>query len=106
MQQKSTVAISLKTRLRLKKLAALLNRTQGDIVDQAINDYEKKILATSNNKSKSSKSKDMIEKILDDATKEVWDSDPIHKELQQRLMKGGDTIDDYIIKEWNGEFEE
>ena len=48
MASKSTIAVSPQTRLRLKKLAAILNQTQGDIVEQALNDYEIKIIHSLN----------------------------------------------------------
>ena len=106
MASKSTIAVSPQTRLRLKKLAAILNQTQGDIVEQALNDYEIKIIHSLNPSGNSSASDDFVEKILQDATQEVWNADPIHKELQLKLKSSPDTIDDYIIQTWESDIEE
>ncbi len=41
-----------------------------------------------------------IEKILQKATETVWEKDPERKEqLQMKLQKGSDTIDDYILND-------
>ena len=46
MASKSSAAISSELRKKIKKLAAILDKSQGEIIAQAIQDYEKKILST------------------------------------------------------------
>jgi predicted transcriptional regulator len=106
MSSKSTVAISVKTRIRLKKLAAYLNKTQTYIVEQALRDFERKVLNLESDDKLSQNDTEFVEKILKEATKEVWESDPVHKALQEKLLEGKDTIDDYIIQKWDPGFED
>lgn len=105
MESKSTVAVSQQARLRLKKLSALLNLTQGTILEEAIRDFERKVLQKPEENSLNSISDDIVEKALQEATKEVWAADPIHKALQLKLKQSQDSIDDYIITKWDPGFD-
>ncbi len=109
MASKTTVAIDDALRKRIKKLAAWLDLTQGEVVSKAIEAYEKVAFQAGQNeqdeddgKSKEAK----VRRILKQATEREWQSDPEARELQQRLMSGPETIDDFVIKKWrSGLFE-
>ncbi|MHA1255612.1 MAG: hypothetical protein ACTSPS_08450 [Promethearchaeota archaeon] len=44
--------------------------------------------------------------MLKDATKIVWKIDPERKAIQQKLSSGTDTIDNYILNNWESGLEE
>ncbi|MBN2150665.1 MAG: hypothetical protein JW839_04365 [Candidatus Lokiarchaeota archaeon] len=103
MASKTTVAIDDTTRKRIKKLAAWLDITQGDVINNAIDAYEKIVLQAPLDEVQKDLSESLdakIKRIFEQATERVWKADPEAREVQQRLMAGPDTIDDYIIKEW------
>jgi hypothetical protein len=101
MVSKSTIAVSREVRNRLKKLAELLNKSQGDIVQLALNDFEKQHFKDLKQDPHSESNIELVDKILAEATKEVWESDPEHKELQLKLKTSGSQIDDYLIRTWD-----
>ena len=100
----SSIAVSGDLRKRIKKLAALLDKPQGEIVSQAIEKYEEEIIAKfkeSSRKNVNDGKKEDFEEILDTATKLAWESDPGIREVQEKLASGKETIDDFITNDWN-----
>jgi hypothetical protein len=100
---KTTVGIDEVLRKRIKKLAAWLDLTQGEVIRNAIDTYEKAIFSpteTPRSKPLDLSKEDKIVAILKQATEEVWAADPETREIQQRLLAESDTIDDYIVKKW------
>ena len=112
MVSRTTVAIDDTLRKRIKKLSALLDVPQGEIIARAIAEYEQVVFngIRSNAKQLEDKSnnkkslKDMNE-IFDAATREIWALDPETKEIQQKLLATPGTIDDYIIDSWDSGLE-
>ena len=101
MVTKTTIAVTSQLRKTIKKLAALLDVTQGEVVEKAILAFEKTIISSSrDNLPTREDSKAEVQQILDDATIKVWKDDPERKRVQLALMKGPETIDDYIIRNW------
>lgn len=102
MPSRTTVAIDKKLRKRLKKVAAILDITQSEVIERALDIYEKtlkeKIISRGNIPKENEK--DEVQKILKNATKLIWQQDPERKILQKKLKKGSDTIDDYILNSW------
>jgi predicted transcriptional regulator len=109
MASKTTVAIDDTLRKRIKKLAAWLDLTQGEVIGKAIEAYEKVAFQAGQNEQDEDESKlkeAKVRRILKQATEREWQSDPEARELQQRLMSGPETIDDFVIKKWrSGLFE-
>jgi flagellar hook-basal body complex protein FliE len=69
---------------------------------QAVDEYEKKVIFHKKDpKNQQSSTGIDIEKILNEATEKVWASDPESKELQEKLLKGSESIDHFIIAHWN-----
>lgn len=101
MTTKTTVAIDNELRKIIKKLAALLDIPQGEVIKRAIAEYEKLII-NKNSQLASNKENVVgeIEAILKTATDSVWKEDIKTKEIQEKLKKGTETIDDIILNNW------
>ena len=104
MSSKTTIAVPRQVRNRVKKLAALLNKTQGDIVQLALKDFEKNLFRGLDSHPKKEIDMERVEKILKESTEKVWAADPEHKAIQLKLEASGDTIDDYLIRTWDPGF--
>ncbi len=110
MASHTTVAIDQDVRRKLKKLASLLDISQGEVIKQALALMEDKIITGKHPSftrfsSPARFTKNEIEKILVDATKKVWDAKPEIKRIQEKLFSGPETIDDFIINEWDSGLE-
>jgi len=109
MASKTTVAIDQGIRKKLKKLASLLDISQGEVINKAVSMFEKSILSQlAEHKSmvkESQKAGINVEQILKEATQKVWDQDPERKEIQKKLQEGPETIDDFIITNWESGLE-
>jgi predicted transcriptional regulator len=109
MASKTTVAIDHTLRKKLKKLASLLDISQGEVISRAISAFEKSILSqmTENKQlmEESHKTEIDVKRILMEATQKVWAQDPERKELQKKLQEGPETIDEFIITNWNSGLE-
>jgi len=110
MSVKSSVAIDTILRKKLKKLAALLDMTQAEIISHAIDDFEKKILFSGKKipknevnpyeNSEINQSPNQIAEQLHEATSIIWQKNPAKKKRQLKLYSGPETIDDFIISSW------
>ncbi|MFX0098971.1 MAG: hypothetical protein ACFFCS_05275 [Candidatus Hodarchaeota archaeon] len=103
MPQKSSIAVSSDLRKKIKKLAAILDKPQGEIVSEAIEKFEEEIISRhkkSSNGEEKEFSSDEFDEILDAATRHVWETDPESKEIQEKLESGDETIDDFITNKW------
>ena len=110
MNSRTTVAIDNELRNKLKKLSAVLDITQVEVIKRALFVYEKEIFKnkdTSNQEKtiNNEKSKIMVEEILKKATEIIWKQDPIRKAIQEKLHKGPETIDDFILNDWDSGLE-
>ena len=106
---KTTVAIKQDIRKKVKKLASILDVSQGEVIERAVNMFENSILSQfGKNKALEADlttEKIDINKILEDATQKIWARDPEVKAIQEKLQTGPETIDDFIITNWNSELE-
>ena len=99
---KTTVAIDTDLRKTIKKLAAWLDISQGELIKRAIAQYEKVILNQGIDFDPSEKSdKKVIDKILQAATEAIWLEDPETKTIQQKLKKGRITLDKILLNNWD-----
>ncbi len=109
MASHTTVAIDQDVRRKLKKLASLLDISQGEVIKQALTLMEDKIITGRqqfpSTGSPTPMAKNEIAKILEDATKKVWETKPEIKRIQEKLFSGPETIDDFIINEWDAGLE-
>ena len=109
MASKTTVAIDHTLRKKLKKLASLLDISQGEVINRAISAFEKLILSQmTENKplmKEPQKTEMDVKRILREATQKVWAQDPERKALQKKLQEGPETIDDFIITNWDSGLE-
>lgn len=109
MTAKTTVAIDHAIRKKLKKIASILDISQGEVIERALSMFEKSILSQlSENKLSTKKitnTKIDINKILEDARKKVWAQDPEVKAIQEKVQTGPETIDDFIITQWDSGLE-
>ncbi|TKJ19211.1 MAG: hypothetical protein CEE43_16205 [Promethearchaeota archaeon Loki_b32] len=106
MTVKTTVAIDSDLRKIIKKLAAWLDISQGEVIRRAIAEFEKSVI-TKNvypNTSKE-KVKKEIDAILQAATDAVWEDDIKTREIQEKLKKGPSTIDEVILNNWDSGLE-
>jgi predicted transcriptional regulator len=106
MIQKTTVAIDPLLRKRLKKIGALLDISQSEVIKRAIDMFEKELLNDSTKKhlksDESNESADeKIKRILREANEKVCAEDPEHAKIQKKLYKGPITIDDVISTTWD-----
>ena len=95
-----TVAIDEKLRKRLKKLSAWLDITQSELIRRALTLFEKKILQEKQTTVKPNLilSQELeIKKMLEEATKIIWELDPNRKIIQQKLFLGNDTLDEILL---------
>ena len=93
MATRSTVAVNLKTRQRLKKLSALLDLPQGEIIKKALEIYEQ-ILFQKPLKSKSKPINKKVQEILKESLLQLWEQDPERKALDLKLIaKNEDNFD-------------
>lgn len=101
MTAKTIIAIDSDLRKIIKKLAAWLDISQGEVIKRAIAEYEK-FIVNNNIHLTSNKENivDEIEKILKTATDSVWKKDKKTREIQEKLKKGNETIDDMILNNW------
>jgi flagellar hook-basal body complex protein FliE len=99
---RTTVAIDSDLRKIIKKLAAWLDISQGEVIRRAIAEYEKAII---NKDVYPNTSKDKIKKeiatILQEATDAVWEDDIKTREIQEKLKKGPSSIDEVILNNWD-----
>ena len=106
---KTTVAIKQDIRKKVKKLASILDVSQGEVIERAVNMFENSILSQfGKNKALEADlttEKIDINKILEDATQKIWARDPEVKAIQEKLQTGPETIDDFIITNWNSGLE-
>ena len=110
MNSRTTVAIGNELRKKLKKLSALLDITQAEVIKRALSAYEKEILKNKDTSIhekaiNNEKSKIMVEEILKKATEIIWKQDPKRKAIQEKLYKGPETIDDFILNNWDSGLE-
>jgi predicted transcriptional regulator len=106
MASKSTVAIDDTLRKKIKKLAVILDLSQGEVINKAIQELEKKILTQKKADLISIDNGSSIESLLNQATLQVYESDPEFRDIQEKLFSGPETIDDFIIKNWNSGLDE
>ena len=99
---KTTVAIDSDLRKIIKKLAAWLDISQGEVIRRAIAEYEKVII---NKDIYPNTSKDKVKKeiatILQAATDAIWEDDTKTREIQEKLKKGPSSIDEVILNNWD-----
>lgn len=108
MTSKTTVAIDQPLRKKLKKLAIILDISQGEVIKRAVTTFEKSVLSQFNEKKgleKESAEDINIKKILEEATQKVYASDPELKAIHEKLQAGPETIDDFIISHWDSGLE-
>lgn len=79
--------------------------SQGEVIERALNEFEKSIVVLVN-EGKSTTNKNIysdfdIKTILEEARKEVWAKDPECKAIQEKLQTGPETIDDFILNNWD-----
>ncbi len=111
MTSRTTVAIDKELRKKLKKLSAWLDITQGEVIKRALGIFEKELLKNRGGNTKENNTLNKIsaievKQVLKDATKIVWKMDPERKATQQKLSSGTDTIDNYILNNWESGLEE
>ena len=106
MTVKTTVAIDSDLRKIIKKLAAWLDISQGEVIKRAIAEFEKSVISNNvyPNTSKE-KFKKEIDTILQAATDAVWEDDIKTREIQEKLKKGPSTIDEVILNNWDSGLE-
>ncbi len=106
MTVKTTVAIDSDLRKIIKKLAAWLDISQGEVIRRAIAEFEKTVINKNvyPNTSKE-KFKKEIDTILQAATDAVWEDDIKTREIQEKLKKGPSTIDEVILNNWDSGLE-
>jgi hypothetical protein len=102
MVSKTTVAIDVELRKRLKKIGVLLDLSQQEVIERAVRLLEQEILSNSNQMPHEKKQNDELDinQILENASLEVCAKDPEHKKVQETLKKGPITIDDIISSNW------
>ncbi|NMC04853.1 MAG: hypothetical protein GYA24_06565 [Candidatus Lokiarchaeota archaeon] len=107
MASRSSVAIDDALRKRIKKLSALLDVSQGEIIEKAIAEFERLFFNKGRhaNEMEPQKSMKAAGAIFDAATHDVWESDPAIKAIQQKLRETPGSIDDYIIDTWDSGLE-
>ncbi len=103
MTSKTTVAVNQAIRKKLKKLAGILDISQGEVIEQALKLFEKSVIKKFNEENAIDQDvSDLdVKKVLEAARKKVWAQDPECKAIQKRLESGSETIDDFIIAQWN-----
>ena len=103
---KTTVAIDSDLRKIIKKLAAWLDISQGEVIRRAIAEFEKSVITKNvyQNTSKE-KFKKEIDTILQAATDAVWEDDIKTREIQEKLKKGPSTINEVILNNWDSGLE-
>jgi predicted transcriptional regulator len=107
MASKTTVAIDDKLRRSIKKIAAWLDISQGEVVRRAIKAYEDLIFTRKHAAPEDVLARaDPIELLFQEATEKVWASDPKSKAIQQMLAEGPETIDDFILDNWDSGLDE
>ncbi|MGQ4875308.1 MAG: ribbon-helix-helix domain-containing protein [Promethearchaeia archaeon] len=102
MSSKTTIAVDKSLRKLIKKLAAWLDISQGEVIKRAIAEYEKKILTQNKRLDKNDDDiKIKIQEILKASTESVWMKDQETKEIQQKLLKDIESLDDYLLNNWD-----
>jgi len=106
MASRTTVAINDSLRKRIKKLSALLDVSQGEIIEKAIEEYQHVVFSkikqtTRNDKNATKNPPNDVKDVLEAATRDVWASDPETKAIQQKLLSTPGTIDDFILDSWD-----
>ena len=102
MTAKTTVAIDNDLRKMIKKLAAWLDISQGEVIRRAIAEYEKIIINKDIYPNTSNVSiKKEIDTILQAATDAVWEDDIKTREIQEKLKERSSSIDETILNNWD-----
>jgi len=106
---KTTVAIDQTIRKKLKKLASILDISQGEVIKRALSVFEKSVLLQLREKKglgKKSSIEDIdVTTILEETTQKVYAGDPELKAIHEKLQTGPETIDDFIITHWDSGLE-
>ena len=110
MTSRTTVAINKELRKKLKKLSAILDITQAEVIKRALSIYEKEIFKNKEgNDLEKSNVNDLInfkvQEVMKQATQTIWKQDPDRKIIQQKLSEGPETIDDFILNDWESGLE-
>ncbi|WP_457556714.1 ribbon-helix-helix domain-containing protein [Candidatus Harpocratesius sp.] len=102
MASKTTVAVDQKLRKKIKKLSALMDIPQSAVIEKAIASLEKEMI-NNKNPNKTFPQNDNIDvfKILEDATQKIWKKYPEREKNQKILQKGSQTIDNFLLYDWN-----
>lgn len=102
MTSRTTVAIDKELRKRLKKISAWLDITQAEVIKRSLSLFEREIFKNKNDRSSKEKKVISTTKItLKNATEMIWKEDPKRKAIQQKLSSGSETIDDFILDNWD-----
>ena len=113
MSSRSTVAVNSNTRRRLKKLSALLDLPQGEIIKNALDILENHLFHTpAKAKTKlkitppsdSELEKKTVQDILNKSLLLLWEKNPDQKALDLKLMAQNDDFEKSIIDDWPMEF--
>jgi predicted transcriptional regulator len=109
MASHTTVAIDQEVRKKLKKLASLLDISQGEVIKEALALFEDKIIMSKKQSKLQFSPREIdqeeIQRILSEATKKVWAVNPEIKTMQEKLYSGPETIDDFILNDWDAGLE-
>ena len=89
----SSVTVDDELRKKLKKLAAELDTTQGEIISRAVSLYEKEIGATLY--SPNPKAREIIQKAVEKRKQLQW-----RRLIRKSLESPGPSIDDMRISNW------
>ena len=101
MASKTTVAVDQKLRKKIKKLSALMDKTQSAVIEKAIARLEKDLFCNKKQDKTIIENGNIdVSKILEEATQEIWKKYPELEKNQKILQKGSQTIDDFLLNDW------
>ncbi|MCS4540807.1 MAG: hypothetical protein HY929_00560 [Euryarchaeota archaeon] len=95
----TTVTVNNEMRKKLKKLAAMLDTTQGEVIKKAIELFEKQAL-----QERKLKYPSKVDKILNEASAKIRASDPKWAKISKIIESSTVPIETVIATSWGTEF--
>ncbi len=95
----TTVTVGDELRRRLKRLAAMLDATQGEVIERALRVYEGQVLRGRPSRRASGRVLDAMEQ----AASKIRRSDPEWARISRTIERAAVSIDEFVAESWGRE---
>lgn len=96
----TTVTVDDDVRKKLKRLAAVLDATQGEVIERALRLYEEQVMGQ---RSKRKISRSVLE-ALKEASSKIRHSDPKWARISRTIEDTSVSLEEFVAASWGKEF--